>query len=184
MRLRYVAPPWGAPNLTDEAKELVSLLADNTWAGASVDFYAERDAKIRAGKRPPKGMQKTLNSVIGEKLTNSGWEGDLGYYVKGDTWFRVTFRHQMGVGSDLLDAMKVCKKEGIRLAIIAAASRDALREVSPEDCGSMMSFEKLQSEVIGLEGVLDIPLLIAELTPLTRASQMIEDELRKPRRHK
>lgn len=176
-----MAPPWGAPNLTCEAKELAALFSDEIWADASVRFYAERDAKVRTGQRAPKGMQKTLNTLIEEKLLDAGWEGDSGYYVKGDTWARVTFRHQMSIGSDLIDAIKVCKKEGIRLAIIIAASRETLKTVSPNDFNALVSFEKLQNEVLSLEGALDIPLLIGELVPITRASQVIDDELKKSR---
>ena len=69
MRLRYTAAPWAAPELTPEAAELADILADDVWSESSVEFYAERDAKIRLGKRAPKGMQKTLNAVIDRKLT-------------------------------------------------------------------------------------------------------------------
>ena len=181
MKLRLVAPPWGAPGLTEEAKDLIALLASDTWSESCVRFYAERDAKIRTGQRAPKGMQKTLNSIIEEKLIQHGWEGDSGYFVKGDTWVRITFRHQMSIGSDFIDAIKVCKKEGIKLAIIIAANKDTLKTISPNDCNALISFEKLQSEVLSLDGALEIPLLIGELVPVTQASQAINDELRKSR---
>lgn len=181
MRLRYLAPPWVSPELTEEAKELVELLADNTWSEASVRFYAERDAKIRTGQRAPKGMQRTLNSLIEEKLIAAGWDGDSGYFFKNKTWVRFTFRHQMSIGSDFLDAIKVCKKEGFELAIIVAANLDTLRTVTPNDCNALVSFEKLQSEIISLDGALDIPLLVGELSPITSPSQAVSDELAKAR---
>lgn len=181
MKTRLVAPPWGAPPLTDEAKEAVKIIGDNVWANASVDFYAKRDAKVRAGKRAPKGMQQTLNSILETKFRKAGWEGDSGYYVKGETWVRITFRHQMSLGSDIVDAMKVCKKEGIQLAIILAASRNALDVISPNDAAALVSFEKFEREIIGLNGVTDIPLIIGELTPSSSASEAINDSLRKSR---
>ena len=181
MKVRLVAPPWGAPAMTEEAREAVRLIGDNVWADASVDFYAKRDAKIRAGKRAPKGMQQTLNSILEERFVKSGWDGDSGYFVKGETWVRVTFRHQMSLGSDIVDALKVCKKEGIKLAMILAANRDTLSIISPNDAPALVSFEKLEREIAGLDGAIDIPLVIGELSPSSSASQTIDDSLRKSR---
>lgn len=181
MRTRLIAPPWGAPHLTREAQEIADVLSDGVWNDASLRFYAERDAKLRAGRRAPKGMQKTLNTVIGERLLQAGWEGDSGYFFKRRTWVRVTFRHQMSLGSDIVDALKVCKKEGMELAIILAAGAEALRTISPNDCKALVSFEKLKGEVYSLDGVIDIPLVIGELIPASMVPQAIEDELRKAR---
>lgn len=181
MRLRLFPSPWVSPAATEELREAVDLLSDKLWAEASVEFYAERDAKTRAGKRAPKGMQATLNRLIDQRFLSSGWEGDSGYYFKGKTWVRVTFRHQMSLGSDIVDALKVCKKEGMELAVIAAANRDTLNLISPNDAAAIVSFEKLRNEVMSLDGALDIPLLIGELTPSSSPSQVICDELRKER---
>ena len=181
MQVRFVAPPWGAPRLTNESQELVALLGDGVWSEASLSFYAERDAKVRAGRRAPKGMQKTLNSVISRRFLEAGWEGDSGYFFKNQTWVRITFRHQMSLGSDIVDALKVCKKEGMQLAVILAASFSTLQLISPNDCSALISFEKLQNEVANLDGVIDIPLVIGELSPASVVPSSIEDELRKSR---
>ena len=181
MKVRLVAPPWGKPNITKEIEEAVRILGDGVWADSSVRFYAERDAKVHAGKRAPKGMQATLNEVVEDKMLAKGWEGDLGYFFKGRTWVRITFRHQMSLGSDIIDAIKVCKKEGMELAVIMAANRETLKTISPNDAGALTSFEKLQSEIWSLDGAIDIPLLIGELSPLTAPSQLISDELLKSR---
>lgn len=181
MRVRYIAAPWMTPVLTEEAKELADVLADNVWSESSVEFFAERDSKIRFGKRAPKGMQKTINSVIGRKLREVGWEGDSGYFVKGKTWVRITFRHQMSIGSDFLDALKVCKKQEVELAIILAANFQTLRVITPNDAAALVSFEKLQAQVIDLDGAMDIPLIIGELTPLTSAPPDINAEIYKER---
>ncbi|MBP5440166.1 MAG: hypothetical protein J6Y14_04535 [Fibrobacter sp.] len=181
MKVRLVAPPWGKPNLTKEAKEAIDILEENVWASASVDFYAKRQALAHAGKHAPKGMQQTLNSIIDRKFLDNGWEGNSGYYVKNTTWIRVTFRHQMSLGSDIIDALKVCKKEGIELAVILAANRDTLNVVSPNDAAALISFEKLHREILNLNGALDIPLLIGEMTPKSTASKIIDDALRKNR---
>lgn len=181
MRARLVAPPWGAPPLPDEAIEAVEIIGDNVWHDASIDFVAERDAKLSAGKSAPKGMQKYLNKQLVERFESAKWESGDGYFCKADTWVRVTFRHQMSLGSDILSALKVCKLEGIEFAMILAANRATLDTITPNDAGAIVSFEKLQREVMSLNGALDIPLVIGELTPKTNTSLVIDSELHKAR---
>lgn len=181
MKTNLYAAPWTTPELTEEAKEAVKIISDDVWKEASIRYAAERDAKIRAGKSAPKGLQKYINEVLGEKFIAKGWEGGAGYFFKKQTWVRITFRHQMSLGSDFIDAVKVCKKEGMKLAIILAANYDTLKLVSPNDASAIVSYEKLANEVISLYGAIDIPLLIGELTPLTSASSDVNAELRKER---
>lgn len=181
MKVRLIAPPWTNPTITPEAAEAFHLLADNVWRDSCIDFYATRSAKIASGSRAPKGMQRTINSIVEQRFFSHGWAGDAGYFFKNTTWVRVTFRHQMSLGSDFIDAIKVCKKEGMELAIILAASRSTLNIISPNDAAALVSFEKLQSELFSLEGAIDIPLMIGELIPSSPLPQSIDDELRKSR---
>ena len=181
MKVRLFAAPWINPELTEEAKEAIKIVGKDVWRDASILFYSARDTKVRAGKSAPKGMQRFLNEVITQRFEERGWEGDSGYFVKEKTWIRISFRHQMSLGSDLLDALKVCKKEGIELAIILAANRKTLQLISPNDASALVSFEKLMNEVMSLDGAMDIPLIIGELTPLTSASTDINKELLKER---
>lgn len=176
-----MAPPWVKAELTEEAAEAVNIIGDDLWKEASIRFSAERENKLRAGKSAPKGMQRYLNEVLVEKFIDNGWEGDAGYFFKDKTWVRVTFRHQMSLGSDILDALKVCKIEGMKLAIIMAANKRTLDIISPNDANAIVSFEKLENEIMSLNGAIDIPLLIGELTPLTSASDDINQELKKVR---
>lgn len=181
MRIRLLAPPWDKPNLTEEALEAIEIIGKDIWKEASIRFSAERDLKIKMGKSAPKGMQRYLNEVLVERFDAYGWEGDAGYFFKNKTWIRATFRHQMSLGSDILDAIKVCKIEGMELAMILAANRSTLDVISPNDAAAIVSFEKLEKEILSLNGALDIPLLIGELTPMTSASKDINAELKKNR---
>ena len=181
MEMRLFSAPWASPVMTPEAAEAVDIVGNNLWADASVRFYAERDAKLRAGQRAPKGMQGTLNALLESRFGEAGWLGDSGCFVKRETWIRMTFRHQMSIGSDIIDAIKACKKEGVKLAIIAAADEETLKTITPNDAKALVSFEKLRREVQSLDGALDIPLVIARLSPKSRASKAIDDELRRER---
>lgn len=181
MNTRLLASPWVKTKKTLETEEAIELLKDDVWKEASVLFAAERETKIKFNKSAPKGMQKYLNDVILKKFTSNGWIGEAGYFFKEKTWVRVTFRHQMSLGSDILDAIKVCKKEGIQQALILAANRKTLDLISPNDAAALVSFEKLEREILNLNGALDIPLLYGELSPISSASNDINVELRKAR---
>ena len=181
MNTMLYAPPWGVPVFTEEAKEAIKIIRSNVWRDASISFYALRNAKSKSGHSAPKGMQRFLNDTFTKRFTENGWIGDAGYFIKGNTWIRITFRHQMSLGSDIIDAIKVCKKEDIELAMILAANRQTLNIISPNDASALVSFEKLQKEILDLDGAIDIPLLIGELTPCSSASQDINKELYKDR---
>ena len=177
MKVQLFAPPWGAPEMTAEGREASELLSDNVWSEASTVFYAERDAKLRLGKRAAKGMQATLNKLLVQKFSSNGWYAEAGYFIKENTWVRVTFRHQMSLGSDIVDAQKVCARSGIKLAMILAADRETLKIISPNDAAALVSFEKLEREILDLDGVLSIPLVYGKLVPHTHASRSIENQL-------
>ena len=167
--------------MTNEALEAIQIIGDDLWKEASIRFYSIRDSKVRAGQSAPKGMQKYLNEILCEKFFKKGWAGEGGYFFKEQTWVRITFRHQMSLGSDIVDAIKVCKKEKMKLAIILAANRQTLDLISPNDAATLISFEKLQREIISLDGAIDIPLVYGELSPMTTASQDVNDELLRDR---
>lgn len=177
MKVTLFAPPWGAPALTPEAEEAIKIIADGLWAEASLAFYAKRNAKIASRARAPKGMQRTLNELLVKKFDANGWAANSGYFMKGETWIRVAFRHQMSLGSDFIDAQKACARSGVKLAIILAADLQTLKTISPNDAAAIVSFEKLQNAVIDLDGVINIPLLYGKLTPSSHASFDIEREL-------
>ena len=181
MKTRLEAAPWYKGKITQEAAEAVAIISDDIWKEASILFSAERSACINMGITAPKGMQRFLNQVLDNRFVEKGWVGGAGYYVKNKTWVRVTFRHQMSLGSDILDAIKVCKKDGIEMAVILAASRNTLKVISPNDGPAMVSFEKLERELYDMDGAIDIPLVIGELTPYTSASSDVDKILRKSR---
>ena len=107
MYTRLFASPWVKTQKTIETEEALELLKDDVWKDASILFAAERESKLKSKKSAPKGMQRYLNDIIVKRFTTNGWIGEAGYFFKGRTWVRITFRHQMSLGSDILDAMKV-----------------------------------------------------------------------------
>ena len=153
MKTRLLASPWVKTWQTVETAEAIELLQNDVWKEASVSFAAEREAKMKSGQTAPKGMQRYLNEVITKRFTSNGWTGEAGY----------------------------CKKEGMQQAVILATNRKTLNLISPNDAAALVSFEKLEREIQSLNGALDIPLLYGELTPISSASNDINDELKKAR---
>ena len=181
MRVELLSAPWYEGQPTDELVEACTVLGDDVWRETAIDFYAIRAARVKHGRSAPKGMQGQLNKVIEARFLKAGWLGEGGRFFKNGTWVRVTFRHQMSLGSDLLDAAKVCTKEGCVQAAILAGESEWLRLVSPNDFGALVSFEKLRIAVVELQGVLSMPFYIGALNGRSELPDEILTELRKVR---
>lgn len=181
MRVTLLPAPWYEEPPTQELLEACEILGDGTWREAAVGFYAERAARVRRGRSAPKGMQMELNKVVSGRLGDAGWAGADGRYAKEQTWVRVTFRHQMSLGSDILDAARLCAREGYVQAAILAAESGFLRVISPNDHHALVSFEKLRIAVAELQDVLDIPLFMGALSAQSTVPPDIAAELRKER---
>jgi hypothetical protein len=111
----------------------------------------------------------------------AGWDTNDGRYRKGEAWVRITFRHQMSLGSDFIDAIRLAKKDGVSHLVIAAASREFLEVISPNDAGALISFEKLVAQTAELNGAIDIPLFLGRLTPISELPPEVEDALLRQR---
>jgi hypothetical protein len=166
MRAILENAPWVGRKTLDPPSELNEVLL-GSWAQAATEFYAVRLAKEANKAKAPKGVQPFLNKVLDQRFLEAGWEGVSGRYWKAGTWVRVTFRHQMSLGSDLLDALKVCRKSGFDRAVILAADLPFLRTISPNDAAALTSYEKLRIEVAELNGCIEFPLIIGRLQPMS-----------------
>jgi hypothetical protein len=155
--------PWHQGQPSPRLREAVELL-DGSWRVAAGEYYADRQAKLALGKPTPKGVQRFLNRVLDERFEAAGWEVHDGRYLVDRTWVRVTFRHQMSLGADLLDALKVAHNEDVGELAILAASAEALVIISPGDHRVLVSYEKLLPAVQDLDGCMDIPLFIGRLS--------------------
>ena len=141
--------------------EALGIIGSGTTAAAKAQYNRLK----RKGGSVPKGMQSSINKVLDAKFESAGWSVKDGRYLKDGTYVRVTFRHAMSMGTDILDVMKACAKDDVKLAVILACDIEALRKIAPSQAASMVSFEKLSREVQELDGVVDIPLMIGELIP-------------------
>lgn len=166
MKTTLESAPWyrGTPNAS--LLKGLELIAEDVWKGAAEDFFADRLVKTAAGRSAPKGIQRYINQVLEDRFTKAGWGAhDSRFFWRNDVWIRVTFRHQMSLGADLLEALKVHRKERIAQVAILAASHSFLTTISPNDAAALVSFEKLRTSVADLDGVLDMPLFIGRLEP-------------------
>ena len=169
MKIRIVRPTWYEDYPTMEANDLPSLL-DGVWREAANLFSIESEVAKRRGKAAPLGIQPFINEVVNERFHDKNWEGEDGRYSKGRTWVRLTFRHQMSLGSDFLDALRLSKSENFEQCIIVAAEDEFLRIITPRDWRSLCSFSKLSAQMAQLVGIFNVPLLIGELKPASKLS--------------
>lgn len=169
MRLRLVRPNWYQGEPTTEVSELVESL-DGVWRESANLFALETKLSANQGRSGPLGMQPFINEVINQRLEEKGWAGVDGRFSKNRTWIRVTFRHQMSLGSDFLDAIRLARAENYEQCIIVAADDEFLKIITPRDWRSICSFSKLSAQLAQLEGHFDTPLLIGELTPISSLS--------------
>ena len=170
MKVRLVRPSWYKSEPTAETNEGVNLL-DGIWREATNLFIIQGEVRKGLGKSEPLGIQPFLNDVISQRFLDSGWTGDEGRFTKGQTWLRITFRHQMSLGSDFYDAIRLPKAEDIKQCVILAADDDFLKVITPRDWRSLCSFSKLSAQLAQMDGSFSPPLLIGELKPFSALSQ-------------
>ncbi len=146
--------------LLDDISESVSTV----WALAAGDFYARHVAAVAREIKPPLGIQPFINDRLDYELPSSGWEGSEGRFTKDNAWLRITFRHAMSLGSDFMDGLLLAYREGIRVAVIAAPSREFARLVTPRDAGAIITYERLEEYFSRAHPLFQIPLVIARLS--------------------
>lgn len=167
MRLTYTSTPWTDQVPCDALMEVAAILQEGVWRQAAVEFSREKTNATRAGKVGPQGVQSFLNRTIDERMDQNDWKGSQGRYRKEDAWVRITFRHQMSLEADLLDALYENKRQGASQTAIVAASNEFLKVISPNDWRALCSNEKLVAACRRMEGCLDFPLFIGRLEPFS-----------------
>lgn len=172
MKVDLQRVPWYDGELTEEALGGIQLLA-GAWREATERFTTMQAVRKAASRPAAMGIQASLNEVIDERFHEAGWEGDQARFRMANTWFRITFRHQMGLGSDFLDAVRLSSLEGIEQCVILGAPLEFLRVISPKDAGSLCSFEKIALQASRLEGAVAPPLLIGALKPVSQLPKSV-----------
>ena len=180
MKAELKRPSWYSDAPTDETIEALSLM-NGIWNEAATRFAAIRSVQEAKGKITTFGIQKHINEIIDERFPANEWEGRNSRYRKGDTWVRITFRHQMSVGAELFDVIKMTGKEKVKQSLLLAASNDFLKIVSPRDAGSLTSFEKLAQEMGYMGGTTEVPLILGCLTPISALSGPVHELVYGPR---
>lgn len=166
--------PWTNKALSAKADELEPVL-DGVWKEAASRYVTVMDIRKGSTGKMPKGVQRYLNDVLDERFSEAGWEGKDGRFRKGQTWVRITFRHQMSLGSDFIDALRLSKQDGVEECILLACPSKFLEIITPADAGSIISFEKIGREVQRLNGSLDINLFYGSLSPKSKLPKEVHE---------
>ena len=182
MIIRWTPAPWFKPEGPSPFDDLVSIL-DGSWREAAVEFYADRVHALNHGKRSPMGIQKYLNRTLEARFQAADWYAYKSRFIDDERWIRITFRHQMSLGTDVLDAIRVHRLEGTKVLAIAAAPERFLRVITPNDAAALCSFEKLHSMCATMVGALDdIPLWLGEIRPVSELPGEAERVIRSQRK--
>ena len=174
MKATVTKAPWVNDDLTPESLAALELI-DGSWREACSRFVTMSQIKVSAGKSAPKGIQFFLNEVLTERFVEAGWDADDSRFRLNSTWVRVTFRHQMSLGSDLLDAVRLSSMGGVTQCLILAAGNEFLRIITPSDAMAICSAEKFVSQVARLNGAISAPIFIGELAPSSKLSTPVSD---------
>lgn len=163
----------------DGSERLATLdYFEGVWADAADDYAAEFMGKRAVGKSTPRGMQRHVNAAVHKRFYELGWEGVDGRYHKGDEWLRVTFRHKMSLGSDLLDAARMFHVEGFKKITLIAATPSFLTTISPADCKVLCSVDDYRAQAKLNEFILSIPIGIGTLEPVSVLAPDVTEILR------
>lgn len=148
---------------------------EGLWKRAAEDYAAEFMGKNAVGARTPKGIQKYLNEVIARSMSENGWRGGEGRFFKDSEWVRVSFRHSMSLGSDLLDALRLFKTEEYERLTIIGASKSFLKLISPSDAGSLCSGEDYRAQIGLNSAIMKIPICVGILNPISQLDRQTND---------
>jgi hypothetical protein len=155
--------------LTKESIEGLGLL-DGVWRESANLFSVRAQSRRQSNKPDPLGIQPFINEAIDRRFLEAGWDGKDSRFVKNKTWIRISFRHQMSLGSDFLDAIRLPIAEGIEQCIILGASSDFLRIISPKDWRVLCSSERMFAQAMQLEKSFNSPIIVGELSPKSELS--------------
>jgi hypothetical protein len=164
VKAEIVNAPWYSQGLTKEAESALELL-DGTWSEACNKFAVAVQTRSSSHRGEPKGIQSFLNEVLTDRFLDAGWDCSDSRFRLNSTWVRVTFRHQMSLGSDFLDAIRLTALDDVEQCLLLAAGLDFLKIISPRDATVLCSFEKIAAQLSRLNGAISTPILIGELTP-------------------
>lgn len=183
MEVRFTPAPWHKAEPSETLRSVNPRLL-GLWSATADEFYADVVACRNLRRSEPKGMQKALNEGIATRMGSDDWIGSEGRFVKAQTWVRFTFRHQMSLGSDFLDALRVHRLEALEECAIVTAPRSMLQVISPGDANVLCSYEKLTVLCQQLVGALDIPLFLGRLEARSEVPRDVLSVLRAPRGRK
>ncbi len=152
-----------AKELPSSFLETINGQLDLVWVRAASAFFARHVALNSQPSKQPKGVQAFINECLEDALPQFGWEGGDGRFVKDGIWLRFTFRNQMSLGSDFMDALLLAHRENVQALIIAAPSMEFARLITPKDVNSIVTYEKLEEYYARANSLFQIPLAIGRL---------------------
>lgn len=156
--------------------EMEGIIGAISFDEIEVEFKMNNAEKEEQGKRAAKGKQSTINAAFKKRFVEAGWEQEKNVFndpqndLVIDFWRRkvgvdVAFNHRSFIGGDLLRLQAAAEvKNVINVGVYICATKPFLRQISPSDAASMVSFERTQWFLQNFYSVLTVPIYLVGLT--------------------
>ena len=161
MKIDFI--PYGLDKSMDNPLSSLNSILTGTWEESNQIFQASNSARIAQNKKKKVGLQSDLNALITQKLIDAGWEGEEGRFFRDGSWIRISFRHYMSQGADLLEAYSVFKRENFKQIALIYGEDAFLKSVWPGGHSALCSYEKAVSMWSQYEEILPMPLILGKI---------------------
>lgn len=157
----------------DLKKEVDHILESVSYEKVLQSFIETNGKRSSEKKKPMQGKQRILNEYFRTGFLSSGWDEEKKVFggegendLRIDFWKRsvgvdVAFNHRSFIGGDLLRFQAAAEVANImKLGIYICARKSFLKELSPKDYNSLVSFERTQWYLENFSPVLTVPVLL------------------------
>ena len=154
----------------DKDKLLIDLqyyltnLFDNVLEYSVNSYIAYNSFAEKNEQRKLSGLQKTINERVDNLFVNDGWFVVDGRATKDRIQVRITFRHQMSIGTDFIEALKLIADNEVDYCVILVAEYDLVKFISPKDANSLLHYPKLSNFYNSYKSILPENLHIGSLS--------------------
>lgn len=157
-------------------QEIDEVIDSISFSNVLNDFEKWNEERNKAGKKPAKGKQSTINRFFREEFSKKDWELEKNVFndpandLALDFWKRnvgveVAFNHRSFIGGDLLRLQAAAEvKNVINVGVYICPTKEFAKLVSSKDASSMVSYERTRWYLNNFYSVLTVPILLIGLT--------------------
>jgi hypothetical protein len=161
----------------DLKKEIEDVIKVISFSDVKKEYELENEEKTKLGQKTAKGRQSKINSKFRSEFLKREWTKEKNVFgdsteeqdLKIDFWKRnvgvdVAFNHRSFIGGDLLRLQAAAEvKNVIKVGVYICAMKEFIKEISPKDANSLVTFERTQWYLEKFTPVITVPVLLIGL---------------------